>query len=100
MFFSHQSILESSAEVKDVEETAEAFGHLSVDENKEVCSFCPSMIRQLIVPLSQFRYHGPASGLPLLAQSSGRKDSDNQQIQRIWSAHDLSAICTTLTALF
>ena len=100
MFFSHQSILESSAEVKDVEETAEAFGHLSVDENKEVCFFCSSMIRRLIVPLPQFRYHGPASGLPLLAQSSGRKDSDNQQIQRIWSAHDLSAICTTLTALF
>ncbi|TBU34755.1 fungal-specific transcription factor domain-containing protein [Dichomitus squalens] len=55
-----------SADVGDIEETAEAFGHLSVDENKE------------------FRYHGPASGLPLLAQSSTRKDSDNQQIQRIW----------------
>ncbi|KAI0375162.1 hypothetical protein BV20DRAFT_985517 [Pilatotrama ljubarskyi] len=48
-----------------VDETAEAFGHLSVDENKEV------------------RYHGPASGLPLLAQSR-RKTGDDLQENRIW----------------
>ncbi|KAI0639571.1 fungal-specific transcription factor domain-containing protein [Trametes polyzona] len=48
-----------------VDETAEAFGHLSVDENKE------------------FRYHGPASGLPLLAQSR-RKTNDDLQENRIW----------------
>lgn len=49
-----------------MEDTAEAFGHLSVDKNKE------------------FRYHGSASGLPLLAQSH-RKGAGGQQGNRIWS---------------
>ncbi|KAI8981384.1 fungal-specific transcription factor domain-containing protein [Trametes punicea] len=59
-----------AGEPNTMDETAEAFGHLSVDENKE------------------FRYHGPASGLPLLAQSR-RKTGDDLQENRIWnfSAH-------------
>ncbi|KAI0719947.1 fungal-specific transcription factor domain-containing protein [Cerioporus squamosus] len=56
---------ENSLEPSNVDETAEAFGHLSIDQNKE------------------FRYHGPASGLPLLAQSH-RKAGDDQQEHRIW----------------
>ncbi|TFK94392.1 hypothetical protein K466DRAFT_476476 [Polyporus arcularius HHB13444] len=69
-----------SGEPTNVDETAEAFGHLSVDQNKEAC----------------FRYHGPASGLPLLAQSH-RKAGDDQQEHRIWCvrfsnvpSHDLT----------
>ncbi|KAH9858030.1 fungal-specific transcription factor domain-containing protein [Lenzites betulinus] len=54
-----------AGEPSTVDETAEAFGHLSTDENKE------------------FRYHGPASGLPLLAQSR-RKTNDDLQEDRIW----------------
>ncbi|KAI0756844.1 fungal-specific transcription factor domain-containing protein [Daedaleopsis nitida] len=50
-----------------VNETAEAFGHLSVDQNQE------------------FRYHGPASGLPLLAQSNRKTGGDDQQEDRIWN---------------
>ncbi|KAI1788821.1 fungal-specific transcription factor domain-containing protein [Ganoderma leucocontextum] len=48
-----------------VEDTAEAFGQLSVDQNKEL------------------RYHGPASGLPLLAQSH-RKSASDKEVNRIW----------------
>ncbi|KAI0801106.1 fungal-specific transcription factor domain-containing protein [Fomes fomentarius] len=55
----------TGTEHNQVNETAEAFGHLSVDQNKE------------------FRYHGPASGLPLLAQSH-RKGGDDKQENRIW----------------
>ncbi|KAI0778344.1 fungal-specific transcription factor domain-containing protein [Trametes elegans] len=55
----------TAGEPNTVDETAESFGHLSVDENKE------------------FRYHGPASGLPLLAQSR-RKTGDDLQENRIW----------------
>ncbi|OSD03232.1 hypothetical protein PYCCODRAFT_1388765 [Trametes coccinea BRFM310] len=59
-----------AGEPNTMDDTAHAFGHLSVDENKE------------------FRYHGPASGLPLLAQSR-RKTGDDLQENRIWkfSAH-------------
>ncbi|KAH9944251.1 fungal-specific transcription factor domain-containing protein [Epithele typhae] len=57
--------MSDSAQPADVlDEAAEAFGHLSVDQNKE------------------FRYHGPASGLPLLAQSHGQ--GDDKQKNRIW----------------
>ncbi|KAI0830473.1 fungal-specific transcription factor domain-containing protein [Trametes gibbosa] len=55
----------SPAEPSTMDETAESFGHLSTDENKE------------------FRYHGSASGLPLLAQSR-RKTDDHLQEDRIW----------------
>ncbi|KAJ8454826.1 hypothetical protein ONZ51_g12801 [Trametes cubensis] len=58
-----------AGEPNTMDETAEAFGHLSVDENKE------------------FRYHGPASGLPLLAQSR-RKTGDDLQENRIWRFSD------------
>ncbi|RPD55889.1 hypothetical protein L227DRAFT_603343 [Lentinus tigrinus ALCF2SS1-6] len=66
---------ERSLDPSNVDETAEAFGHLSVDQNKEA--------RTLSILSSAFRYHGPASGLPLLAQSN-RKAGDDQQEHRIW----------------
>ncbi|KAI0669742.1 fungal-specific transcription factor domain-containing protein [Trametes maxima] len=52
-------------EPNTMDDTTEVFGHLSVDDNKE------------------FRYHGSASGLPLLAQSR-RKTGDGLQEHRIW----------------
>ncbi|KAI0652011.1 fungal-specific transcription factor domain-containing protein [Trametes meyenii] len=54
-----------AGEPNTMDDTAEVFGHLSVDDNKE------------------FRYHGSASGLPLLAQSR-RKTGDGLQEHRIW----------------
>ncbi|EMD41895.1 hypothetical protein CERSUDRAFT_120801 [Gelatoporia subvermispora B] len=49
----------------DVDDTVDAFGALSVDENKEI------------------RYHGQSSGLPLLAHSD-RTDDSEQKRDGIW----------------
>ncbi|CDO75511.1 hypothetical protein BN946_scf184935.g47 [Trametes cinnabarina] len=77
-----------AGEPNTMDETANAFGHLSVDENKEASAKDVPRVSHLCNRAVQFRYHGPASGLPLLAQSR-RKTGDDLQENRIWkfSAH-------------
>ena len=74
----------------ELEDCADAFGNLSIDENREVrhgphcCAIflpCHPIDRMMRTARIQVRYHGNASGLQLLAQS---ERSDGRNAKGIW----------------
>lgn len=72
-------------EPEEYDETADAFGHLSVDENQAVRD--PHKFPSVDAHHSflQIRYHGRSAGLHLLAKSDRTDDHQQLKADGMWS---------------